>query len=335
MNPLFKAPLHGLCCLPYSCLSYGSETESLPPYQVILSFANVSLNESLSPIWALNDEGARYRSQITLFQEGDSSIENDRYYLKIDCQGSGLVKIAGQHITIDWQESGTDVAHYFQTWIAALYLELNKVLCLHANALAFQDNAIAIIAPSGTGKTTLTSVLSQRGFALMTDDMIALHKTTQGYQIHPSWPVMRMWPDTLQGLQQGTGHRHQKVHEKFEKRTVNVNEENGLQFCKTPKKLQTIYLLNRFQDGQQESMPACEIVPITAAKAVMILLQNSILGSCYRALGVEIDRIKALTVLLDSVSFKQINYSSGKSHLYRLGEMIKDDVLLHSVETQR
>lgn len=333
MNPLFKLPLHGVFCVPFC----GANKQELP-LEITLDFSRFTLDETLKPIWSMIDEGERYHSEVSLYKaasnepclDSDGFAANksidDSYYLNINCQGTGSFKVSKTNITIDWQAQGTGADHYFQTLAVALNLELNNVLCIHANALAYQDKAIAIVAPSRTGKTTLTAALSQSGFALMTDDMVALHEGEQGYEIYPSWPVARMWPDALNDIQLGSSEQHQKVHEKFDKRIVNLEKATGLTFCNEPKKLHVIYLLNRLPKKQKCNTPLCEIVPIATAQAIIILLQNSILGSCYRKLNLEESRVKGLSKLLENISFKQINYLSGKEHLNEVGKLIKRDL---------
>jgi hypothetical protein len=80
---------------------------------------------------------------------------------------------------------------------------------MHAIALAFGVKAIALKAPSRGGKSTLSASLCKHGFAVMTDDMMALHISlgdmgndlgNVDYEIYPSWPVARMWPDSLKSL---------------------------------------------------------------------------------------------------------------------------------------
>jgi hypothetical protein len=76
---------------------------------------------------------------------------------------------------------------------------------MHAIALAFGVKAIALKAPSRGGKSTLSASLCKHGFAVMTDDMMALHISlgdmgNVDYEIYPSWPVARMWPDPLKTL---------------------------------------------------------------------------------------------------------------------------------------
>lgn len=323
MNTLFKLPLHGVFCVPFC----GANNQELP-LEITLSFSRFTVDETLKPIWSMIDEGERYHSEVSLYKAtaSKSELAPESYYLNVNCQGTGSFKITKTNIAIDWQAQGTGADHYFQTLAIALNLELNKVLCIHANALAYQDKAIAIVAPSRTGKTTLTAALSQCGFALMTDDMVALHEGEQGYNIYPSWPVVRMWPDALNDIQLDSREQYQKVHEKFEKRIVNLEKVKGLTFCNKPKKLHVIYLLNRLPRKQNSNTPLCEIVPIATAQAIIILLQNSILGSCYRKLNLEKSRVKGFSKLLENISFKQINYVSGKEHLKEVGKLIKSDL---------
>ncbi|MBL0709656.1 MAG: hypothetical protein JJV99_01370 [Colwellia sp.] len=325
MNPLFLLPLHGICCVPFCTQKTVNHR-----YELTVDFNAIEFNKSQKPIWSLIDEGDRYHSEVLLFknkeQNTNQSIPSENYLLQINCQGKGLFKISDNEMTIDWQSVGTDSAHYFQTLAVALYLELKQVLCIHANALAFENSAIALVAPSRTGKTTLTAALSQQGFSLMTDDMMALHKTKHGYHIYPSWPVARMWPDSLAALKIDNKEKTDKVHNNFSKRIVSLDKENNFNFCDKAKPLKVIYLLNRLPEKITEEAAICEIKPIKTAQAIIILLQNSILGSCYRALNLEKSRIKALSELLDKISFKQINYISGKEYLTDVGELIKHDI---------
>ncbi|MBL4763833.1 MAG: hypothetical protein JKX67_00910 [Colwellia sp.] len=346
MNPLFSLPLHGIACQPFCAQKTGKT-----PNVVQLKFADINFDHALKPIWSLTDKRERYQSQVTLYQTDDKGVSSlatdlsnacflDTYYLKINCQGNGLFKISHNEITVDWQAKGTDAAHYFQTLTAALYLELNQVLCIHANVLAYNNQAIAFVAPSRTGKTTLTAALSQQGFGLMTDDMMALHYNEEknDYTVYPSWPVARMWPDSLAELVGDSSVVCEKVHENFAKRIVtmdnsstdNNNENISVNFCAEPKKLKVIYLLQRHETiiAQSDKEAFCTISDIPAAQAVIILLQNSILGSAYSALKIEGKRVVALAKLLNNIKFKLLSYSSGKKNLFNVAEKIKQDMNL-------
>jgi hypothetical protein len=340
MESLFTVPLHGVACVPFCAADTAHVRQRLS-----LEFGQITLNNDTCPLWVMQDMGERYNTHVSLYKQDQQS-----QILKISCQGKGLFKFKDNTLTIDWEPDGTGPAHYFQTLGLALWLELNEVLCIHANALAFADKAVALMAPSRGGKTTLSAALCKHGFAVMTDDMMALHTlprdmendlgngiansmTNGGYEIYPSWPVARMWPDSLKVALGDNADACEKVHQQFAKRIVDVEKQQGLNFCDSPKKLRVIYLLNRLsQDEYIAATPSakkqdivCNISSVPLAKAMILLLQNSILGSAYRALSLESQRLKALSHLLQTVQFKQVNYVSGSDYLHQVCEAIKQD----------
>jgi hypothetical protein len=79
------------------------------------------------------------------------------------------------------------------------------------------------MAPSRGGKSTLPAGLCKHGFAVMTDDTIALHTApgdmgNDDYEIYPSWPVSRMWPDSLKVALGDDADACEKAHQQFSKR---------------------------------------------------------------------------------------------------------------------
>jgi hypothetical protein len=133
----------------------------------------------------------------------------------------------------------------------------------------------------------------------------------------------------------------EKAHQQFAKRRVDVEKQQGLNFCDSPRKLRVIYLLKQLsQDEYKAAMPSakkqdvvCNISTVPLAKAAMLLLQNSMLDSAYRALAPESQRLKALSQLLKTVQktiqktiqFKQVTYVSGSDYLHQVCEAIKQD----------
>jgi hypothetical protein len=81
----------------------------------------------------------------------------------------------------------------------------------------------------------------------------------------------------------------------------------------------------------------CNISTVPLAKGVMLLLQNSMLDSAYRALAPESQQLKALSQLLKTVQktiqktvqkiaqFKQVTYVSGGDYLHQVCEAIKQN----------
>jgi hypothetical protein len=304
-------PLHGVAWEN----SHSSSQHNLP-YKLQLQFGPIAQDAMGDKIWTLNDKGERYCTELTLFRN-----ENN-IYLKVNCEGQGIFKFTGNQLTIDWQKTGTGSAHYFQTVGLAIWLELNQVLCIHGNALEYKGQAIGLVAPSGTGKSTLSAKLCESGFSWMTDDMMALYPENNGeqFRVYPSWPVARMWPDSVEAALNVNHVSLNKVHCGFNKRVVKL--EGNLAAGKTSQLLSTIYVLNRVADAKK----SCEIKTVKGSRALILLLQNSILGDAYRALGVEQSRVATLSKLLDKISIKEVTYCNGSNNLNIVRSKILEDL---------
>jgi hypothetical protein len=62
---------------------------------------------------------------------------------------------------------------------------------LHAGAVALNGGAVALLAPSGGGKSTLVSALLDAGGALLSDDVLVLRRTDDGIVAEPGAPVLK------------------------------------------------------------------------------------------------------------------------------------------------
>jgi hypothetical protein len=71
---------------------------------------------------------------------------------------------------------------------------------LHASTVSSGGRAIAIAAPSGTGKSTLAAALATRGFAVVGDDICVISMATGAPRIWPTYPRLRLWRDALDAL---------------------------------------------------------------------------------------------------------------------------------------
>lgn len=94
----------------------------------------------------------------------------------------------------------------------------DKVFALHGGVVEWQQNAYLFLAPTTSGKTTLTSYLTSRGCGYLTDDCILLGRAD--FTIHPcSTPIQlrdggaevlkryQALPTDLQLLEEGTTFR--------------------------------------------------------------------------------------------------------------------------------
>jgi hypothetical protein len=67
---------------------------------------------------------------------------------------------------------------------------LQRIGLFHASAVSIGDRAVAFVAPSGTGKTSLAAHLVDRGARLVTDDVLALDRSDSIVTAHPGSNVL-------------------------------------------------------------------------------------------------------------------------------------------------
>ena len=82
------------------------------------------------------------------------------------------------------------------TCMGAILMQ-RKVLPLHGSAIAINGKAYAIVGDSGAGKSTLALAFLNRGFRLLTDDVIAVSLKDHIPYVTPSYPQQKLWRDSL------------------------------------------------------------------------------------------------------------------------------------------
>ena len=73
-------------------------------------------------------------------------------------------------------------------------------LALHAGGVASDRGAIVFLGESGWGKSTLCASFNQAGFPLLGDDFLLLRADGNGFAVVPSYPGLRLWPDSRAAL---------------------------------------------------------------------------------------------------------------------------------------
>lgn len=327
LDSLYSSPLHGV-----ECLTNGKSKRNDLPFSVKVNESAVTIPNGSESLWSLTDSGQRYTTRLNIYKSAQQ-----QKILEVQCEGVGRFLLGEQDITIDWHAGGTSSTHYFQTVALALWLELKGIPCIHANALEYKGKTIALLGPSGMGKSTLSAFLQQNGFKWLTDDMLALHNLAdtqanyQGSLIYPSWSKARMWPDSLQELTSFNTDKLNRVHHRFHKREIDLPSVD----TPAPFKLDAIYLLNREGNGlsNKQTLTALPSSPFTMGvknmsptSGVITLLQNSMLGDAYRGLELEAGRLQQLSKMVSVTSFKQINYKGGLDGLAQLKNMLLEDL---------
>jgi hypothetical protein len=83
--------------------------------------------------------------------------------------------------------------------IPILLSHLGK-LVLHASACVTSYGVVAFMGVTGAGKSTLAASFGQRGFAILTDDCLLVEEQGGVIKTVPSYPGLRLWPETVEAL---------------------------------------------------------------------------------------------------------------------------------------
>lgn len=83
------------------------------------------------------------------------------------------------------------------TCMGALLMQ-RKILPLHGSAIVINGEAYAIVGDSGAGKSTLASALINKGYQLISDDVIPVSLSAQNIPVLiPAYPQQKLWQESL------------------------------------------------------------------------------------------------------------------------------------------
>lgn len=155
---------------------------------------------------------------------------------------------SGNEIWATWPENLTleDAVTYLLGPIFGFLLRLRGVVCLHASAIAVDGGAIALIGPAGAGKSTTAAAFTQQGYPALSEDVVALHDLGDSYLVQPGYPLIRLWPESVQALF-GSKDALPLLTPNWDKRYLDLTQ-NGFSFQRQPLPLAALYILDERSD---------------------------------------------------------------------------------------
>lgn len=122
----------------------------------------------------------------------------------------------------------------------AVVLHQRGFLILHASAVSIQERVIAFVGDKGWGKSTMAVSLTEKGYQLVTDDVLAIDLNGDLPLVFPSFPQLKLCPDALESIGKDP-ETLPRVMPQVKKRQYRLDRE----FSIDPIPLQSIYLLNK------------------------------------------------------------------------------------------
>lgn len=143
----------------------------------------------------------------------------------------------------------------------ALILHQRGQFVLHASAIAIAGGALGFLGGNGSGKSTMAAALHTRGYDLLADDVTAMHLGSGFPTVSPSFPQLKLWPDSAVALG-NVPEVMPQLHPDLEKRACYVTER----FAPLSVPLKRLYVL--------AVGPTLEVVPLPPQEAVRELLHH-------------------------------------------------------------
>jgi hypothetical protein len=177
----------------------------------------------------------------------------------------------GTELWAQWPDSLTieDAATYLLGPVLGLLLRLRGVTCLHASAVSFGDRAIAFVGSEGAGKSTTAAMLAQKGYAVVSDDVVALTERQGAFYVYPAYPYLCLWSDSVT-IVYGPEKKLPSFSASWDKRLLSL-AGNQLKFEAQPLPLGAIFVL-----GERSSLANAPLIESLSPKdSLLSLVANS------------------------------------------------------------
>lgn len=90
---------------------------------------------------------------------------------------------------------------YILSEALGLILHQKGIFLLHASAIEVSEQVIVFVGVPGAGKSTTAAAFSQRGYPVLSDDMVAITFDSTGNPlVLPGFPQIKIWQSSVQGL---------------------------------------------------------------------------------------------------------------------------------------
>jgi hypothetical protein len=109
----------------------------------------------------------------------------------------------GVEVVVDREAAAAelDVRSYLMGSLFAVLCHQRGLLPLHASAIATPVGAVAFLAPSGGGKSSIVAFLSRRGHRVLADDICLIDPAApQNRRVLPVAPWLKLWSTTLDAM---------------------------------------------------------------------------------------------------------------------------------------
>jgi hypothetical protein len=205
----------------------------------------------------------------------------------------------GENVRGSWpaRMSLEDALTYLLGPVFGFILRLRGFTALHASAAVINGYAVAFVGGGGAGKSTIVAALARAGHRILSDDIAVLEEASGTFRIKPSYPHIRLWPDSVSILL-GTEDALPKLvpsSDWWDKRFLDL-ERDGFYFHDEALPVRFTYILEppsqNVQIARADLIPSIEAFPrLVANTSVNYALSSDMRRREFHALGRFVEKI--------------------------------------------
>ena len=257
--------------------------EQVPGIAVLDSMpgvADIEINFGSMPSWFRQDEVERELWYVSPEQEAGEDprlvvwelVDADHYQVRYADGTQFVIDKVGTRIWATWPpETLTleDTATYLLGPMMGFVLLLRGCISLHSSAIAVGDQAVALVGPAGSGKSTTVAALAGLGYSVLAEDVVTLQDIGNLFMVQPAYPCIRLWPSSVKALY-GQEAELPKLTPTWDKCYLDLTQEQ-YDFKREALPLAAIYLL----DGRSEDPTSPSIHEVPSSEALISLIANT------------------------------------------------------------
>ena len=201
---------------------------------------------------------------LSLHRAGDS------YLLRFPGLADFMVQPQARRISVVARGTATDDAtleHLLIDQVLPRYLAHEGMLSLHACAIKLRGKCLLVLGSSGAGKSTLAAFMAAAGHTLLSDDCTLLRIDDGRALAMPTYPSLRLLPDSIDALDLGGADLQPMAHYSRKQRVIGrASDASGLM-----KPVDHLVILDAAE--ALDSQP--KLHPMTVAEACLAMVRHS------------------------------------------------------------
>jgi len=208
--------------------------------------------------------------------------------------------------------SNQTVERLYLNLVIPLALSRQFKLVLHGSAVELGNSAVAFLAKSGGGKSTLAASFSTSGFRFLTDDNLLLDDVDSQYFVQPTHPSIRLWDDSREALMPDATCSSSPVDYSSKARLL-ANEH--IAHCDNALPLKYVYFLS------QSSTDKVSITAVSGRDAIIELHKHSFLLDMEEREMIT-QHFQQISALADHPIFFRLEYPHSYERLLNVHESV-------------